>query len=71
MIQLVSRMHHDIPRDYPRFRNFRLENTEDKYRYRMRIVDGLIRHLFTFAIDDTTAQGFLIVADISHDVRRR
>ena len=61
-------MHSDIPRDYPRFRNFRVNGAEDKYRYPMQIVENENKHLFVFAIDDSTAQGHLIIADIWHGV---
>ncbi len=69
VIQLVMRIHSDIPRDYPRFRNFRTEGAERTYRYRMVIKHQNVRHLFTFAVDDCTAQNFLIVEDITHNMR--
>jgi hypothetical protein len=70
MIQLVSGMHHDIPRDHHEFRQFRVEDDERTYTYRIAIRHENCRHLFTMAIDDSTAPpDRLIVASIRHDTR--
>jgi hypothetical protein len=63
LIQLITSIHEDIPREYPKFQPFR---TGADGRYRKLIEDGEILHLFKFWIDDSTAQGFLIVADVWH-----
>jgi hypothetical protein len=68
LVRLLARMHHDIWRDYERFKRFRLQG-DRLYRYRFVIEDEHAKHLFTFVIDDTTAQEHLIVADIRHDVK--
>ncbi len=71
MVQLVSRMHHDIPRDHPQFHHFRVDKDERTYTYRIAIRDEACRHLFTMAIDDSTAPpDLLIVASIRHDTRQ-
>ena len=69
MINLCTRIHHDIPRDYEQFRSYRIGDDGATYAYRMVIPEKSgRRHLFTFAISDS-AQGFLILLDITHSVK--
>ena len=70
LIQLITRMHHDVPRDYQLFRKYRVQTDERSYRYRFVISEKDTRHLFTFAIDDTTAAGFFIFTAITHNVSK-
>lgn len=69
MVRLVTAIHTDIPRDYEHSRQFRVQGKEDLYRYRKLLVDEKLKHLFRFVVDDTTAQGFLIIRSIRHDTR--
>jgi hypothetical protein len=70
VVQLLAAIHEAIPREYERFRKYRVENNDRLYRFKLLIPAGETIHLFMFSIDDTTANGHLILADITHRSKR-
>ena len=64
--RLLSQLHNEVQRDYERFRHFRLID-ERMYRHRLLIRTDGGKHLFTFAIDDTTSPELLVIVGVVYD----
>jgi hypothetical protein len=69
VVRILAAIHEKVPRDYPQCRQFRIGKDERYYRYRIVLKDDQVSHLFRMAVDDTTAEGHLIVVDIRHKTR--
>ncbi len=69
LVRLVTAIHADVPRDYDGSRRFRIRDFDRAYRYRIVLFDEHLRHVFRLAVDDTTAEGQLIVLGIRHETR--
>jgi hypothetical protein len=69
VVRILAAIHEKVPRDYPQCRQFRIGKDERCYRYRIVLKDDQVSHLFRMAVDDTTAEGHLIVVDIRHKTR--
>lgn len=65
VLRLLVRMQTDIPGKYESYRKIRMPDREDYCRASLVIVDQNARHVFSFVIDDSTAQGILFVKEIS------
>jgi hypothetical protein len=71
VVQILTRMHVELPNEYERFSRYRVKGHESWYRYRFVIRENNIRHLLTFAVDDSTSPDDLIVRAIRYDRRPR
>ncbi len=67
-VRLLTSIHQDLPLDAPRFRHFRVPKDQRLFNYRVILPDGEIRHLFAMAVDDTTADGYLMIVDLRHAI---
>lgn len=68
-VRLLTRIHEDIANDYEKRKGMRSAHDDRLYMQTMVLSDSSERHLFRFAIDDTTAPDHLIIADIAHTLR--
>ena len=69
VVRILAAIHENVPRDYPQCRQFRIGKDEIYYRCRIVLKDDHLRHLFRMGVDDTTAEGHLIVVAIRHKTR--
>ena len=64
MVDFCNKIHHDIPELYSRLRGHRVSGDERFYWHNIKVPDGADLHLFAVNIDDTTANGMLILNKI-------
>jgi hypothetical protein len=67
--RLLAAIHEDVPHDYEQSRRQRIPDFEWTYKYRIVLTDEGLTHVFRFAVDDSTAQGHLILVSIHHETR--
>ena len=60
LVMLLARIHEGVVRDYDKHRTHRAGDDDRLYRYRILIHLDSKRHLFAFAIDDSTSPEHLI-----------
>jgi hypothetical protein len=69
MVELCHRIHNELPLAYPAFRTkCRAKHDERQCVWRIIIPDGEAIHFSPVAMDDSTAQGHLILTFIGHYV---
>lgn len=65
-VMVYTRIHHDIPRDYQRFRKRRVNSRPELYRYWIVVEQDDVFHRFWFAIDDSTSDTHLFIKSVAH-----
>jgi hypothetical protein len=68
LIQLLTTIHEDLARDYPKFKVWRTTKDERCCAYRIIVHEGASVHYFPIALDDCTAPDKLILTAISYYV---
>ena len=67
--RLLTAIHADVPRNYEQCRLSRSVKDNRYYRDRVILDNARLRHLFILTVDDSTAQGVLIIVDVFHTTR--
>jgi hypothetical protein len=68
ILRVLSVIHHDLPREADFYRTARLQEDDRLFGYPIQIFDGGRWHRLDLSVDDTTAQGFLLIAALTHEV---